>query len=98
MNALLASRFLCQDRVVTVTAMTVCRMVDHEGSSGCHVCVQAKVFKGAFEARKEKGLWGGPADGGTALRHKGAFAQLWAALAGLFTWFCSLFGIKTHHG
>ena len=43
-----------------------------------YCCMQAKVFKGAFEARKEKGLWGDPAAGEVQpLQSKGVLAWFW---------------------
>jgi hypothetical protein len=44
--------------------------------------MQAKVFKGAFDACKEKGLWG-EAGGAAELQGKGALAWLWGLLSGL---------------
>ena len=52
--------------------------------------LQAKVFKGAFEARKEKGLWGEPA-AGVQQQHRGILARLWA---NLLSWLGSLLGFK----
>ena len=48
------------------------------------------MFKGAFEARKEKGLWGEPA-AGVQQQHRGILARLWA---NLLSWLGSLLGFK----
>ena len=48
------------------------------------------MFKGAFEARKGKGLWGEPAVG-TQQKQRGILGRLWAALLG---WLAFLVGFK----
>lgn len=48
------------------------------------------MFKGAFDARKEKGLWGEPAVE-LQQEHRGILARLWATL---LHWLSSLLGFK----
>lgn len=58
-------------------------------------CMQAKVFKGAFDARKEKGLWGDSATAGVQqLQSKGLLAWLWGLVAGCMA---LLFGRRAVH-